>query len=72
MCSNWPATGFPLERLVLGGDHLGPNAWQTLDAATAMQHAEILIAAYAAAGFHKIHLDCSMRCADDPAILATI
>ncbi|WP_374362974.1 D-tagatose-bisphosphate aldolase, class II, non-catalytic subunit [Pseudoduganella danionis] len=60
---------FPLERLVLGGDHLGPNAWQMLDAVTAMQHAEILIAAYAAAGFHKIHLDCSMRCADDPAIL---
>jgi D-tagatose-1,6-bisphosphate aldolase subunit GatZ/KbaZ len=58
--------GFPLERLVLGGDHLGPNAWQHLDAATAMAHAEVLIAAYAQAGFHKIHLDCSMRCADDP------
>ncbi len=57
---------FPLERLVLGGDHLGPNAWQGLDAATAMRHAETLIAAYAAAGFNKIHLDCSMRCADDP------
>jgi D-tagatose-1,6-bisphosphate aldolase subunit GatZ/KbaZ len=38
--------------------------------ATAMQHAEILIAAYAAAGFHKIHLDCSMRCADDPQYLS--
>ncbi len=62
--------GFPLERLVLGGDHLGPNAWQGLDAATAMQHAETLIAAYAAAGFHKIHLDCSMRCADDPQLLS--
>eukprot|EP01133_Synstelium_polycarpum_P023081 gene23081-27671_t len=58
--------GFPAERLVLGGDHLGPNAWQHLDAATAMDHAETLIAAYASAGFHKIHLDCSMRCADDP------
>ncbi|MBY0557469.1 MAG: D-tagatose-bisphosphate aldolase, class II, non-catalytic subunit [Burkholderiaceae bacterium] len=61
---------FPLGRLVLGGDHLGPNAWQQLDAATAMDHAATLIAAYAAAGFHKIHLDCSMRCADDPAILS--
>lgn len=61
---------FPLDKLVLGGDHLGPNAWQELDAATAMGHAETLIAAYAAAGFHKIHLDCSMRCADDPAILS--
>jgi D-tagatose-1,6-bisphosphate aldolase subunit GatZ/KbaZ len=58
--------GFPIERLVLGGDHLGPNAWQGLDAATAMAHADTLVAAYAAAGFHKIHLDCSMRCADDP------
>lgn len=57
---------FPLARLVLGGDHLGPNAWQNLDGATAMANAEVLIAAYAAAGFHKIHLDCSMRCADDP------
>ena len=25
--------GFPLDRLVLGGDHLGPNAWQGLPAA---------------------------------------
>lgn len=58
--------GFPAERLVLGGDHLGPNAWQHLDAATALAHAETLVADYAAAGFHKIHLDCSMRCADDP------
>ncbi len=60
--------GFPLERLVLGGDHLGPNAWQRLGAHEAMAHADTLIAAYAGAGFHKIHLDCSMRCADDPAV----
>jgi D-tagatose-1,6-bisphosphate aldolase subunit GatZ/KbaZ len=26
----------------------------------------VLIEAYVAAGFHKIHLDCSMSCADDP------
>jgi D-tagatose-1,6-bisphosphate aldolase subunit GatZ/KbaZ len=57
---------FPAERLVLGGDHLGPNAWQELDAAAAMAHADTLVTDYAAAGFHKIHLDCSMRCADDP------
>lgn len=61
--------GFPLELLVLGGDHLGPNTWQQRDAAGAMANAETLIAAYASAGFHKIHLDCSMRCADDPATL---
>ena len=63
------AQGLPPERLVLGGDHLGPNAWQHLPAAVAMTHARELIRAYVGAGFHKIHLDCSMACADDPARL---
>ncbi|WP_313398004.1 D-tagatose-bisphosphate aldolase, class II, non-catalytic subunit [Stenotrophomonas sp.] len=58
--------GFPRERLILGGDHLGPNAWQKQPAAEAMANARALIEAYVAAGFHKIHLDCSMSCADDP------
>ncbi len=58
--------GFPQQRLILGGDHLGPNAWQKRPAAEAMAHARELIRAYVAAGFHKIHLDCSMSCADDP------
>ena len=62
--------GFPTERLILGGDHLGPNAWQKSPAAEAMAHARELIAAYVAAGFHKIHLDCSMPCADDPTPLS--
>ncbi len=61
--------GFPVERLILGGDHLGPNAWQKGPAAQAMANARELIAAYVAAGFHKIHLDCSMSCADDPSPL---
>ncbi len=61
--------GFPRERLILGGDHLGPNAWQKRPAAEAMTQARALIEAYVAAGFHKIHLDCSMSCADDPAPL---
>ncbi|WP_072281008.1 class II D-tagatose-bisphosphate aldolase, non-catalytic subunit [Rappaport israeli] len=58
--------GFPLEKLVFGGDHLGPNAWQHETAAEAMHKAEELLRQYAAAGFQKIHLDCSMSCADDP------
>ncbi|MEH0166815.1 D-tagatose-bisphosphate aldolase, class II, non-catalytic subunit [Paucibacter sp. JuS9] len=57
---------FPLQRLVLGGDHLGPNSWQKLPAAEAMANARVLINDYVAAGFSKIHLDCSMSCADDP------
>ncbi len=59
-------TGFPLDRLVLGGDHLGPNAWTALSAAEAMDKAEVMVADYVRAGFRKIHLDCSMSCADDP------
>jgi len=59
----------PKERLLLGGDHLGPNAWRSETAAVAMQHSERLIHDYVAAGFRKIHLDCSMSCADDPAVL---
>ena len=62
--------GLPLDRLVLGGDHLGPNPWRHLPASEAMQHAEIMVAAYAAAGFSKIHLDASMACQDDPAVLS--
>ncbi|KAB7703877.1 tagatose-bisphosphate aldolase subunit KbaZ [Plesiomonas shigelloides] len=63
---------FPLARLVLGGDHLGPNRWQTQPAEEAMRHAEDLIAAYVAAGFKKIHLDCSMSCAGDPTPLTDV
>ncbi|MHA3023373.1 D-tagatose-bisphosphate aldolase, class II, non-catalytic subunit [Mycobacterium sp. BMJ-28] len=62
--------GFARDRVVLGGDHLGPNRWQRENAAVAMQHAEVLVAAYVAAGYRKIHLDCSMSCADDPAVLS--
>jgi D-tagatose-1,6-bisphosphate aldolase subunit GatZ/KbaZ len=58
--------GFPLTRLALGGDHLGPNAWTALPAEEAMAKAEIMVADYVRAGFGKIHLDCSMSCADDP------
>lgn len=57
---------FPEERVLLGGDHLGPNPWRNLRAEEAMQKACVMTAAYAAAGFSKIHLDASMSCADDP------
>jgi D-tagatose-1,6-bisphosphate aldolase subunit GatZ/KbaZ len=58
--------GLPRERVVLGGDHLGPNCWQALPAEEAMRKSEVLIDEYVAAGFRKIHLDCSMSCAGDP------
>ncbi|HEY2455408.1 MAG TPA: tagatose-bisphosphate aldolase subunit GatZ [Scandinavium sp.] len=58
--------GFPADRLILGGDHLGPNCWQNEPAETAMVKSIELIKAYVAAGFSKIHLDASMSCANDP------
>jgi D-tagatose-1,6-bisphosphate aldolase subunit GatZ/KbaZ len=60
---------FDYDRLILGGDHLGPNPWQHLNASTAMQHAEEMVRMYVEAGFTKIHLDASMACADDAAII---
>ena len=64
------ATGFPRDRVVLGGDHLGPNRWQDKAPEEAMRLAEDLVEAYVAAGYEKIHLDCSMSCAGDPVPLS--
>ncbi len=58
--------GVAHDAIILGGDHLGPNAWSALPAEQAMGKAEIMVADYVRAGFRKIHLDCSMSCADDP------
>jgi D-tagatose-1,6-bisphosphate aldolase subunit GatZ/KbaZ len=60
---------FPEGQLLLGGDHLGPHPWRKSPAENAMAKAEAMIAAYAKAGFTKIHLDASMSCGGDPAIL---
>ncbi len=57
--------GLAPDQLILGGDHLGPNPWTKLPAEAAMERARTMVAAYAAAGFRKIHLDASMACADD-------
>jgi D-tagatose-bisphosphate aldolase class II non-catalytic subunit len=55
-------------RIILGGDHLGPNPWKKLSARDAMAKASALLALYVEAGFTKIHLDASMACADDHAL----
>jgi D-tagatose-1,6-bisphosphate aldolase subunit GatZ/KbaZ len=62
--------GFDESRLILGGDHLGPNPWQKQPAAVAMREAERMVMAYVRAGFQKIHLDASMVCADDTSPLS--
>lgn len=56
------AQGISPSRLILGGDHLGPNPWRSLPADVAMEHAAAMVAAYVQAGFTKIHLDASMPC----------
>ena len=63
-------TGLAMDRIILGGDHLGPNPWKHLPPADAMAKAETMIAAYAAAGFTKLHLDTSMGCQGEPVALA--
>jgi D-tagatose-1,6-bisphosphate aldolase subunit GatZ/KbaZ len=69
VCRMADESGLPRERLLLGGDHLGPNCWQSLPAADALQRAGAMITEYVRAGFRKIHLDCSMSCGDDPVAL---
>jgi len=56
---------FPAGRIVLGGDHLGPHAWRSEKAIEAMAKARELVKSCVRAGYTKIHLDASMRCADD-------
>lgn len=56
---------FPARRIVLGGDHLGPQVWRSVTAAVAMEKACEMVGEYVRAGFTKVHLDASMPCADD-------
>lgn len=56
---------YPFEKVLLGGDHLGPNAWKDEISSQAMKKASQMIKDYVKAGFVKIHLDTSMPCADD-------
>jgi len=60
------AAGMPTARVMLGGDHLGPYPWRGLPARQAMARAHELVQSCVLAGYTKIHLDASMRCADDP------
>jgi D-tagatose-1,6-bisphosphate aldolase subunit GatZ/KbaZ len=56
----------PEKQIILGGDHLGPHVWQDEPAESAMTKARQLVHDYVLAGFTKIHLGASMKCADDP------
>lgn len=58
--------GFPINKLILAGDHLGPLTWAGLNEDEAMANAETLVYDFVKAGFTKIHIDTSMKLADDP------
>lgn len=60
---------YPRERIIPGGDHLGPVCWTNESSDLAMKKACDLIESYVAAGFKKIHLDTSMGCINDPKCL---
>jgi D-tagatose-1,6-bisphosphate aldolase subunit GatZ/KbaZ len=58
-------SGFPRERIFIGGDHLGPYPWRAEPAADAMAKSCDLVAASVRAGYVKIHLDASMPLGGD-------
>ena len=56
---------FPRDRVILGGDHLGPLVWCKEPEESAMAKARELVREFVLAGYKKIHLDTSMRLGDD-------
>jgi D-tagatose-1,6-bisphosphate aldolase subunit GatZ/KbaZ len=62
--------GSPEQRILFGGDHLGPYPWRGEPSHAALEKAAGLVRASILAGYTKIHLDASMACADDSQPLA--
>lgn len=58
--------GLAENMVLIGGDHLGPYPWRHEPADSAMTKAATLVRDCVAAGYTKLHLDASPRCADDP------
>ena len=54
-----------MDRVILGGDHLGPLTFAHLNEQEAMKQAKTLVHDYVRAGFSKIHIDTSMKVNDD-------
>ena len=57
--------GVARDRVFLGGDHLGPLTVVDRNEKEAMEYAKRLVHDYVMAGFTKIHIDTSMKVADD-------
>lgn len=56
---------FSTDRIILGGDHLGPYPFKNEDSEDAMAKAHKMIEEYIKAGFTKLHIDTSMPLGDD-------
>ncbi len=56
---------FPVNRIILGGDHLGPFPFLNEKSDLAMEKAQNMVKEYIKSGFKKIHIDPSMSLADD-------
>lgn len=65
VCKIADRLGFPREKLIFGGDHLGPLTWADEPEEEAMKKAEELVRLFVTAGYKKIHLDTSMKLASD-------
>jgi D-tagatose-1,6-bisphosphate aldolase subunit GatZ/KbaZ len=61
--------GLSRDRILLGGDHLGPFPWRDEASSRALKKAFGLVRACVLAGYGKIHLDASMACADDAKVV---
>ena len=59
--------GLGMDRIILGGDHLGPLTFADYDEERAMAESAELIRQYVEAGFTKIHIDTSMKVKSDEA-----
>ena len=57
---------FAADRIVQGGDHLGPHVWRSEPPEKAMAKARELVRDCVRAGYSKIHLDASMHLVGDP------
>ena len=57
--------GLPSDRIIIGGDHIGPYPWRHTSPENALQAASALTSACVQAGYRKIHLDTTSPCDND-------
>lgn len=56
---------FPSDKIIFGGDHLGPLTWKDENEEDAMTRSIELVREYVYSGFTKIHIDTSMHLGSD-------